>query len=176
MPTFTITVEDKDVRATLSALAARASNLQPVMQTLGEDIVERAKQRFATSTGPDGKRWAPNSRVTIERYIASKGGFGKKGITQKGAGLAMSKKPLIGHGLDLSRQFFVRTDSRSVTVGNTMIYAAIQQFGGSRAQFPNLWGDIPARPFLPITANGLMYPVDKALVVNALSEYLTKFG
>ena len=172
MPAFTITVQDKEVRATLSALAARASNLQPVMQSIGEDIMERAKQRFTLSTGPDGKRWAANSRVTIERYIASKGGFGKKGITQKGAGLAMSKKPLIGHERDLSRQFFVRADSRSVTVGNTMIYAAMQQFGGSRAQFPNLWGDIPARPFLPVTAAGQLYPADKTQIIDALNRYL----
>lgn len=172
MPAFTITVQDKEVRATLSALAARASNLQPVMQSIGEDIMERAKQRFTLSTGPDGKRWAANSRVTLERYIASKGGFGKKGITQKGAGLAMTKKPLIGHGRDLSRQFFVRADSRSVTVGNTMIYAAMQQFGGKRSQFRNLWGDIPARPFLPITAAGQLYPAEKTRIVDALNAWL----
>ena len=172
MPAITITVQDKDVRATLSALAARASNLQPVMQSIGEDIVKRAKQRFATSTGPDGKRWVPNSRVTIERYIASKGGFGKKGLTKKGALIEKSKKPLIGHGRDLSRQFFVRADSRSVTVGNSMIYAAMQQFGGSREQFPNLWGDIPARPFLPITAAGQLYPAEKTRIIDALNAFL----
>jgi phage gpG-like protein len=25
-------------------------------------------------------------------------------------------------------------------------------FGGKKAQFPNLWGDIPARPFMPTGA------------------------
>ena len=170
MAAFTITVEDKDVRSTLAELQQRASNLRPIMQTIGEDILERTKQRFSTSTGPDGRRWAPNSRVTIERYIASKGGFGKKGVTKKGAGIAMSKKPLIGHSGDLSRQFFVRSDNRSVTIGNSMIYAAIQQFGGQAGRGRKV--TIPARPFLPITESGLLFPAEKAKVLEALNDWL----
>jgi phage gpG-like protein len=27
-------------------------------------------------------------------------------------------------------------------------YAAMMQFGGTKGQFPNLWGDIPARPYI----------------------------
>jgi phage gpG-like protein len=27
----------------------------------------------------------------------------------------------------------------------------MMNFGGTKAQFPHLWGDIPARPFMPIS-------------------------
>jgi phage gpG-like protein len=30
-------------------------------------------------------------------------------------------------------------------------YAAMMQFGGTRAAFPNLWGNIPARPFMGLS-------------------------
>jgi phage gpG-like protein len=36
-------------------------------------------------------------------------------------------------------------------VGSNKEYAAMQQFGGTKAQFPHLWGDIPARPFMGVS-------------------------
>jgi phage gpG-like protein len=38
----------------------------------------------------------------------------------------------------------------TLEIYSTMEYAAMQQFGGSKTEFPNLWGDIPARPFFGI--------------------------
>ena len=43
--------------------------LQAPLAEIGEDLVESTKQRFATSTGPDGSRWAPNSMATIMGII-----------------------------------------------------------------------------------------------------------
>jgi len=177
---FTIDVKDTGVRDALTSLSKKFGNMQPVMQAIGDDIMERAKLRFTTGTGPDGRRWAPNARSTIEAYIGSQRGFGKsrfdggRGINNKGQGLAISKKPLIGESRSLSNQFHVRADANSVTVGNSMIYAAIQQFGGTKAQFKNLWGDIPARPFLPIRENGFLYSDESDLILKQINEYLAK--
>lgn len=170
--TFTISVSDQAVQAALTRLQQAVSQPRPVLQAIGEDIMERAKERFATSTGPDGARWAANSQTTLMRYIESRGGFGKKGINKKGQQLAMGKKPLIGPSGDLRRQFHVQADDAGVTVGNSMVYAAMQQFGGSKAQFPRLWGDIPARPFLPVTASGQLYPDEQAKIVATLTRYI----
>lgn len=181
---FTITVTDDGIQSALKALAAKTANMRPIFQEIGEDIMERAKQRFATGTGPDGARWAPNSRVTIERFLAAKA-RGKKDYffdrgpnagraTAESAGVVTAKRPLIGHSGDLRRQFKVDATNASVTIGNSMIYAAIQQFGGTRAQFPHLWGDIPARPFLPIFQNGQLYPAEKQRIVEALNAWLAR--
>lgn len=169
---FSIEVTDNGVQSALNQLAGRVSNMQPVLQSIGEDIQARAKARFGTSTGPDGVRWKANARSTIEAFIGKRGGFGKKGINAKGQALAISKKPLIGHSRDLAREFHVNSDAQSVTIGNTMIYAAIQQFGGTKSKFPNLWGDIPARPFLPITQGGDLYPEERSRILETINEYL----
>ncbi len=87
-----VEVSDRTLRTALGRLAERVGNLRPLMQALGEDIMERAKQRFETSTGPNGERWQPNARATIEAFIASRGGMGKRGINKKGMGLAMTKR------------------------------------------------------------------------------------
>jgi phage virion morphogenesis protein len=192
MTAFTVEIHDAPVRAILNQLAAKVGNLQPVFQSIGEDIMERANQRFVSGTGPDGQRWKPNAASTIQAYIAAGG---------KGA-----KKPLIGLSKSLMNQFHIRADTHSVTVGNSMIYAAIQQFGGtiesaSRSQLSyfkrNADGSvgnrfvrksssdfaqwhtrgahkitIPARPFLPVRQNGTLYPEDQAKILAALNSYL----
>lgn len=61
MTAFTITIDDAAVQAVLHKLASRAGGLQPVLQVVGEGIIERTKRRFETSTGPDGAKWKDNS-------------------------------------------------------------------------------------------------------------------
>lgn len=168
-----VTIADTEVRAALAALSARVTNLRPFMQALGEDVVERARQRFVTGTGPDGQRWRPNTQTTVLVYLARRGGFGKRGrITARGQTLAITKRPLIGESGDLRRQFHVTSDAHSVIVANSAVYAAIQQFGGSRARYPHLWGDIPARPFLPVRSDGELYPAEQRSILVALNEWL----
>jgi phage gpG-like protein len=174
MPTV-IAIDSSQVNALLEALEQRTSNLSPVLMAIGEDVMARTKQRFSTATAPDGTPWAANSQATLMRYLARRGGFSKKTgkVTAKGQKLAINKKPLMGESGDLARQFFVSSDERSVTVGSSMIYAAMQQYGGKKSQFPKLWGDIPARPFLPVRSNGDLYPQEEAHIVTMLQDYLS---
>lgn len=164
MSTFTIDVQDQEVRAELTALAARAANLQPVLQAIGEDIVERARKRFSTSTGPDGQRWKPNATATIAAYINRKGG------SKRAQAAGAAKRPLIGESGDLRRQFHVNAVIDAVTISNSMAYAAIHQFGGQAGRGHKV--TIPARPFLPVMENGTLYPDDRARIVATLRAYL----
>lgn len=173
MAFFTIDINDNGVSESLRALAKRILNAGPVLKEIGEDIVDDAKRRFETSTGPDGNQWAPNAQATIESMVGRRGGIGKSGkINKKGAALAMAKKPLIGESGDLRRQISYLASNNALTITSNPIYAAIQQFGGKKSQFPNLWGDIPARPFLPIYQNGTLYPKDRDKILDTLNQYL----
>lgn len=172
--TFEITVTDAPVQAALQALANRVTEAQPFLQAVGDDIVERSKERFSTSTGPDGQPWKPNAASTLQRYLAkTKGNFKKDGsLSKKGATRQAGKKPLIGESKFLSREIFAQAAPNSVTVGAVALYAAIQQFGGKKSEFANLWGDIPARPFLPIKPDGSIYPTELGLIIDQLNRYL----
>ena len=179
---FTIEVKDEGVHAALSALVRRVENTKPLLEQIGNMIVERSKLRFETSVGPDGKRWAPNARSTIEAFIAKRRGFGKnrgvgkrgKGINKKGLELVAGKKPLIGESKDLSRQFHVSADATSVTIGNSAIYSAIHQFGGQAGKGKKV--KIPARPFLPIMESGELYPAERATILDQINDYLAGRG
>lgn len=169
---FTIQIDDAEVNAALGRLFAAGQNPTPVLKTIGEDIIERAKQRFVSATAPDGTPWAPNARSTIEAFVRAKGGMGKRGINKKGQGWAISKRPLQGESGDLARQFHLAVDRNALTVSHSAVYAAMQQFGGKKSQFPNLWGDIPARPFLPVNADGELDAQERSSILAALNEYL----
>lgn len=169
---FEITIDDGEVKAALTALAARIDNMQPVMQEIGEDIMERTKRRFGTSTGPDGQRWQQNAASTVLSMIARMGRKArlKNGnLSKKAQKTLMGKKVLVDTG-SLARQFEVTATANSVTVSNSMIYAAIHQFGGEAGRGKSV--TIPARPFLPVTSSGEMYPDDQKLVLEALQSYL----
>ena len=175
MSNFTITVQDTEVTALLQRLRNAVGNMQPIMQDIGEGIMERTKQRFVTSTAPDGGKWLPNAKST---YSTLAHRLGKSSLTKdgkvngKGATNLSNKKPLIGESKSLMREFHVSANSNSVTVGNSMIYAAIHQFGGQAGRRGKV--TIPARPFLPITKNQELYDVERQIVAGELSGFLKR--
>ena len=186
MTTFTITVQDEQVRSALKALAARVQNMRPVLQAIGEDIVERTKHRFDTSTGPDGVPWKTNSAATLmmlaERLVNRRNAKGARSYTyskqggllnSKGLAVMGNKKPLIGESKQLRMQIVALANAASVTVGTTSVtaaYAAIQQFGGKAGRGHKV--TIPARPFLPVRQDGTLYPQEQVLILQEINEYL----
>lgn len=168
---ISIQVNDRQVLDTLNQLVSRAQNLRPAFAEIGEDLVDSTKRRFATATGPDGTPWAPNSAVTVDRYLGIFKSSHKKDGTLSKAGQARSaaKKPLTGETRALQTTINYRLQGAAgVSIGSPMVYAAMQQFGGTKSQFPHLWGDIPARPFLGVS------PADKTNILDILASYLVK--
>lgn len=200
------TIEIKDA-ALMSALThaheALSTGITGLLKEIGEDMVTRINQRFATSTGPDGERWPENSRVTMLRFLAAKGGFGKSGsLNQKGRAHASAKKPLIGLTQALATSTaYQMADATTVEIRSTRPYAAVQQFGakegefgrysqvarwrdaslpewrrraGSQKGFPIPWGNIPPRRFMPLTAGGNnITAAECTLILAQIGTYLS---
>jgi len=162
-----INLTDTGVHAELARLVNAFDNPQPALKSIGELVVEFTKTRFEVSQDPYGKSWAPNTDTTLRRMLHGNAkNFTKvKGrLSARGQLALSSKKPLIGESKSLSTQFFKPpkegenwrlVGGDGVEVYSSMAYAAMQQFGGKKADFPHLWGDIPARPFFPDAARGL---------------------
>jgi phage virion morphogenesis protein len=164
-----VKVDSRQVLDALKNLERKTGNLRPALKEIGEDLMESTKRRFATSTAPDGTPWEANSPVTIARYLGQTGGNYKKdgSLTKRGAGRAGSKNPLIGETKELSSSIGYQVTANTVAVGSPMEYAAMQQFGGKKSEFPHLWGDIPARPFLGLSDD------DEAKIVGVVRRYLS---
>ena len=162
-----IAIDDARVVSILSRMVAGLDDPQPLLGKIGEDLTETSKHRFVTGTAPDGTPWAPNTEATYLAYLDRKSGrYSKDGqrtgtkrgyedkdgrIAWRGSASMMGKKPLVGESKSLSTQIYYHVDGQMLFVGSPMIYAPMQQFGGRKADFPNLWGDISARPFLGLS-------------------------
>lgn len=171
---ITITVQDREVLATLQAITQRIGNMAPVLQAIGNDITERTKRRFDTSTGPDGVPWKANSPATMGIYSLRLGqGHRKKdgSLNKRGQARVAGKKPLIDTG-DLRRQIVPQVSNNVLTVTATPAYAAIHQFGGQAGR--NRKVKIPARPYLPVKADGNLYPQEQTLILETLQSFLTQ--
>lgn len=159
MTTRTITYDDAEALAYLGQLQARLADLTPVMQDLGEYLVDSTKRRFASGTAPDGSPWAPNSLTTLARY---------GGLYKNAKKAQAGKRPLIGETRRLSTEILALATASSVTVGSPLVYAGVQQFGAAKASLGprSPWGDVPARPYLGLSAT------DRGNVLAIVREYL----
>ena len=148
----------------LTRLKAKLSNPEPLLKGIGEDVMHSTKERFKSSTAPDGRPWAPNSDVTLQRYGSH---WGRKIAAKRMA----QKRPLIGESKALSRtiNWQLLPGGKAVAVGSPMIYAATHQFGARKHQFgPRTpWGAIPARPFLGLS------DADKRHILALLERHIT---
>lgn len=173
MTRYWIEVQDDAVLAALGRMQKRGEDMQPFLQGLGDDLVERTKHRFETSTGPDGVKWKDNSAVTLAMLSDRLGkSYRKKdgSLNAKGDARIAGKKPLIGESGDLRRQIVAVAASTDVTIKASPVYAAIHQFGGKAGR--GLKVTIDARPYLPVRSDGSLYPAESAAVLESINDYL----
>jgi phage gpG-like protein len=148
--------------ATLAALDAALTDMTPVMNDLGELLTTSTKDRFPTGTAPDGSRWAPKSQTTLNRYGVKKSN-------------RVDPRPLFGPSGLLSQQIFHDASAIEVSWGSNLIYSAVMQFGAGKGAFgtmsngsPIPWGNIPARPFIGVSAE------DEVNIIATLEEWLQR--
>lgn len=153
-----IEITDTGVVEAFNRLVAFGEDPRGALMGIGEKMLDFTKRRFVESTDPYGNPWAQNSDTVLRATLHRSGrNFTKAGkLSKRGQAVLAGKKPLIGESKSLSTQFsYPVLGADTVVVASPMVYAAMQNFGGSKAKFPHLWGDIPARPFFPDESRGL---------------------
>ncbi len=87
------------------------------------------------------------------------------------AGQDLAGTDAAGHRRGLAASITTQATDSSALVGSNKPYAAMMFFGGRREDFPHLWGDIPARPYLPMDTEGnLQSEAEEAILDLALSH------
>lgn len=165
---FTIRLETPAVLARLNEIARQFDDLSPAMRGIGELVAESTKQRFSTSTAPDGQKWEPNALATVLGRLAEISGAysAKTGrMTKKGASAFIAKKPLVATGVLQDTIRYQLAGRNSVEIG-TNRFAGEWEGGAAVHQFGSKNGKIPARPFLGLSAS------DEAEVLAILDRFL----
>lgn len=163
---ITMRVDDAGLHQAFKRLSDAVGNLQPAMDEIGAAVRDRVSETFKTSTDPWGNRWKPLGQAGImNRLNRRKDSYTKSGkLSSKGKGYLMAGfQPLLDTGR-LRTSITYRATGTDVRVGTNVVYATTHQFGARQGQYgrsrrgPIPWGNVPARPFLPVRSNGADLP------------------
>lgn len=69
-----IEINDREVLDALNRLVQAGADLRPAFYEIGEYLIVSTRRRFAEGRAPDGSRWAPNTRATIEAMLQRRSG------------------------------------------------------------------------------------------------------
>jgi len=151
-----------DISDAIKKLGGLQQNLKKALLVgVAHEIFLMSRASFDRQASPEGAAWAPLS----PRYAGTKARlFPGKGILQRRGGLL--------------RSLFETVEGNTATIGATMPYAAIHQFGGVAGRsgpFKKKDGkraQIPARPFLPTvqTAESAAAAVAEEIVRDAIAQ------
>lgn len=163
---ITLEIDDSSVLAALARLREKVENLQPPMDEIGNEIKETVRMTFSDGADPWGAPWRPLSALTLSRR-------------RQGAGPG-SAQPLRDTGA-LYNSFSYRADADSVTVGTNLPYAKTHQFGATQGAYgktkrngPMPWGNVPARPFMPIRDGHIDLPDElQRSILEIISDHLS---
>lgn len=143
----------------LDRARATLDDLTPLHQDITDYMVKATRDRFRTSTAPDGTRWRQKSPVTLATYLAR--GDGNR------------PKPLIGPSGRLGKEIAGLATRGAAEIGSALEYSGVMQNGAAKGAFgatrngrPVPWGNIPARVWLGISAE------DERNILDIVDEHV----
>lgn len=145
------TVGLEPLQALLRRMQENAGNLRPALAEIGIEFAERVRGQFSQGKSPYGERWAALSTVTQKRNNGRRAGG----------------QPLMDTGRLRSSIGASVKGGDAVSIGTNLIYAGLHQNGARQGQFgrtrrnsPIPWGNVPARPYMPIQDGRTVLPLD----------------
>jgi phage gpG-like protein len=150
MSSIQITIDSAQVDALLNNLINRLDHLQPALNGIGHTLNQHIRSTFRDLKTPEGAPWKTLSPVTVSRRTGH------------------SSVPLNDTGV-LRNSIAYQMTGTAVEIGTNAPQAAMMNFGGTKAQFRHLWGDIPARQFMPTAQLPIAWEED---VIDVLKDHL----
>lgn len=176
-----VDVNMKPFEEALKRLARSTRDLRPAMRDIGGLLEKETFDNFRAQGRP---AWKPLSQVTIINRLMSRDKNRKrKGVgsvfRKNGEMRARARRMLEGGLAILQDSGDLRNsvqayypDPVSVIIGSDKTYAAIHQFGGKAGR--NRKVRIPARPYIPVDADGNLAPEAERGVLAAIYEHLAR--
>jgi phage virion morphogenesis protein len=163
MNKFSISLSgDKEAIKRLSVLTAKAANLRPAMQSIGEYMLRQTRGRFDSSTAPNGSPWAPLAKSTITAKARSQNPKYRRQQVKRGRLVKRTR----ANPADILKDAFLLRDTiayqveiDSVAIGTPQRYGVFHQLGTKRMR---------ARVFLGVSG------ADRVEIQAIVGDYLKK--
>lgn len=137
----------------LRNLARGMTDMSDPMAEIADALLKSTQDRIDKGITPEGTPFVPRSQATLDGYASR-----KLPVIPKGGPLKLTG--------EMQSQIFMSFGSDYAEVGSNVAQAAMMQFGGAKSEFPNLWGDIPARPFIGLSED------DETTIVEIVEDWL----
>lgn len=159
-----IKVDDRDVKKALRELRRKTKDTLPVMRAIGHAVRDHVDRNFLGQHGPDGKRWDKLSDTTKDRrrgtsyHILRDTGRLANSITSR----ATKTQAIVGTDVIYAgtQQFGARKGQYGKSTFTQKVKSHSRKSRKGKAHtvkahsrtmtLPIPWGNIPARPFLPV--------------------------
>lgn len=153
-----------EIQDGLAALQRRIENMRPIMAEIGNMVINEIDETFEDEGHP---KWIPLSRTTLRLGYTNMGKskahtHNKDGKVTRGFERYINDHKILQRSGRLRNSITYDATNDSVMVGTNWGAgtikggAAIHQFGGMAGRGRKV--KIPARPFMPIDANGNLVP------------------
>lgn len=139
---ITLDLNHQRLQEVLRRIEWGVGDLLPLMHSISVELGSVTEENLENE-GQSGIDWQALSEVTTSRREKT-GTWPGQMLQVSAAGLAAS--------------ITTQSTDYSALVGSNKPYAAMMHFGGDKADFPHLWGDIPGRRYLPMDADGNLQP------------------
>lgn len=150
--TLDVAVDSSQLGELLAKLADRLGDLRTPLEDIREYLHQSTDERFRQQVGPDGSPWAPLAPSTLARKK------GPRTLRESG---------------DLQDTLRGQVQGDELLFGTDRPYGAVHQFGqkagasGRNRHGSSIpWGDIPARPYLGLSAE------DETEVLAIIEDWL----
>ncbi|NPE59277.1 phage virion morphogenesis protein [Dickeya dadantii] len=143
MSTVSVTINDRELRRGLRALEMAATDMTPAMRKIAGTLQTETALNF----GDEGR----------PKWLVSLAAEDRSGQTLRETGR-------------LAASVSTDYDSSHATIGTNVIYAAIHQFGGKTGRNESV--ELPARPYLPVDADGELQPETVRSVLDMIQRHL----
>ena len=187
-----ITIDDSQLQAALQRLEYAGVDLTPAMRKIAQALLLETERNFEAEGRP---KWTPLTEATKHARLGGKKAYKKNGeLTAAAQRRQDAGFRILQHTGQLAASITTDYDSSRAAIGSNKEYAAIHQFGGKtrahtirpvKAKALAFGGtvvksvnhpgsNIPARPFLPVTADDSLQPEASEEVLDTILRHLKR--
>lgn len=166
-----IQVDDREVLAALRRLEQAGGDLSTALGVIGEKLLRSHKDRYDTERDPEGRPWAPLSDKTLRRKMLKgvrRGKGGRRSLTGRGGSTKAGAIRALAGAKILVESGHLRDELRYQVLGGTTLELGTSYIYGATHQFGDPDRNIPARPFLGLSA------ADRRMVLEVIQHHLQR--
>lgn len=162
-----ITIDDSQLEGALRRLEQAGGDLTPAMRKISQALLKVTEDNLEAEGRP---KWEPLAEPTRQTRLGGKKAYKKNGELRVSAQRQLASFRILQFTGQLASSVTTDYDSTQAVIGSNKVYAAIQQFGGEAGRGGAV--EIPARPYLPITADGNLQSEAREEVLDTTLRHL----